>query len=424
MAQLACLTSNNFMEELYKKLLAFNTGRLAEMTQLKYAAMAENAFRFFRGTCHLFYERLSGISGVPVSPPAWLCGDLHLENFGSYRGDNKLVYFDMNDFDEGILAPALWEVLRLVASIFVAFETLGIAEEQGLNMATLFINSYAATLCTGKAVAIEPRTAKGMVKKFLRHAEGKKYGELLGKRTQTKGKKTMLSLKHERHFKVEKQLTEKLTVHISDWIAQSSDGPYNYKVQDVVFRFAGTGSVGVKRYLFLLKSTNFKERYLLIDMKQSFPSSLSPFVDIAQPQWENESDRIVAVQKRLQYVCSSHLSRTVFNGESYVIGELQPMEDTFDYRLVKKNYRNLIQVIDDLAVLTASAQLRSGGMDGSANIDELKAFGGSVGDWREKSIAVARQLADANSEDYQEFMLGFRNGKYGDTKKGKKHEKK
>jgi hypothetical protein len=81
-------------------------------------------------------------------------------------------------------------------------------------------------------------------------------------------------------------------------------------------------------------------------------------------------------------------------------------------------------VIDDLAVLTASAQLRSGGMDGSANIDELKAFGGSVGDWREKSIAVARQLADANSEDYQEFMLGFRNGKYGDTKKGKKHEKK
>ncbi len=398
------------MDKLYQQLKDFNANRLPNMVQLKYDAMTQNAFRFFRGTCHLFYARLSKLSDIPSSPTAWLCGDFHLENFGSYRADNKLVYFDMNDFDEGILAPSLWEVLRLVASIFIAFESLGIAEEQGLKMATLFMSTYATTLCTGKAVAIEPRTAKGMVKQFLRHAEKRPYVELLDKRTETKGKKLMLSLKHERHFKVEKDLKDKLVDHINEWIKTSSDGPYNYKVKDVVFRFAGTGSVGVKRYLFLLKSTNTKDKFLLLDMKQSFKSSLAPFVKVKQPHWENEADRIISVQKRMQYVSASLLSRTVFDEECYVIQELQPMEDTFDYKLVKKDYRNLIQVINDLAVLTASAQLRSGGVDGSSTIDELKLFGEQVANWSPNALSIGRRLADENQINYLYFVQGFEKG--------------
>ncbi|RYY52221.1 MAG: DUF2252 domain-containing protein, partial [Chitinophagaceae bacterium] len=118
------------MDTLYEKLRTFNAPRPAQLVELKYGAMAENAFRFFRGTCHLFYQRLSRVSGIPASPIAWLCGDLHMENFGSYRADNGLVYFDLNDFDEAVLAPALWEVIRMVASIFVAFESLGIGAEQ------------------------------------------------------------------------------------------------------------------------------------------------------------------------------------------------------------------------------------------------------------------------------------------------------
>jgi uncharacterized protein (DUF2252 family) len=49
--------------------------------------MTENAFRFFRGTCHLFYQDLAPAQPLPLSPLAWICGDLHIENFGSYRGD-------------------------------------------------------------------------------------------------------------------------------------------------------------------------------------------------------------------------------------------------------------------------------------------------------------------------------------------------
>src|SRR6201992_2600474 len=134
------------MKQLYERLKGFNAGLLPEKVQLKYEAMAENAFRFFRGTCHLFYEDLAAAEPLPLSPLAWICGDLHIENFGSYKGDNKLVYFDINDFDESVLAPVCYELARMVTSIFVAFDSLEIEPEKAKKMAQLFLKTYSLTL--------------------------------------------------------------------------------------------------------------------------------------------------------------------------------------------------------------------------------------------------------------------------------------
>jgi len=177
------------MTTLYERLTGFNTGLLPEMLQLKYEAMAENAFRFFRGTCHLFYEDLAVAGPLPLSPLAWICGDLHIENFGSYKGDNKLVYFDLNDFDEALLAPAAYKVVRMVTSIFIAFDNLGIEPAKALKMARLFTKTYSATLAKAKAISIEPRTAKGIVCNFLTAATKTGEKELLKKRTVSKKKK-------------------------------------------------------------------------------------------------------------------------------------------------------------------------------------------------------------------------------------------
>src|SRR3978361_2048809 len=104
------------MATLYQRLTSFHTDMLPEKVSLKYEVMAENAFRFYRGTCHLFYEDLAAAQPLPLSPLSWICGDLHLENFGSFRGENDLVYFDLNDFDEGLSAPAAYEVVRMATS--------------------------------------------------------------------------------------------------------------------------------------------------------------------------------------------------------------------------------------------------------------------------------------------------------------------
>jgi uncharacterized protein (DUF2252 family) len=189
---------------------------------------------------------------------------------------------------------------------------------------------------------------------------------------------------------------------MQEWIKHSSDGPYNYKVKSVVFRFAGTGSVGVRRYLFLLKSTNTKDHYLLLDMKECRASSVLPYTPIQQLQWESHAHRVTQIQKRMQYAPAALLSTTIFRDVPYLIQELQPVKDTLKFKLVKDDYRNMYQVIDDMGMLTASSQLRSGGRQGSSIIDELMAFGTDNG-WQQAVIDYAINYCDQVNRDYQEF---------------------
>lgn len=69
-------------DPVFPRIEQFNQGRDPERLKLKYAAMSQNPFIFFRGSCHLFYEDWSVGSELDQAPLAWICGDLHLENFG------------------------------------------------------------------------------------------------------------------------------------------------------------------------------------------------------------------------------------------------------------------------------------------------------------------------------------------------------
>ena len=155
------------MKKIEERIKEFNKSFLKDSVEIKYTRIAENEFRFFRGTCHLFYEDLSKNKDLPLSPVSWICGDLHLENFGSFKGNNRLVYFDLNDFGEAILAPALWEIARIITSIFVAFDSLQIDSDKSEKIASLFLETYSATLHKGKALYIEPQVAKGIIRDFL-----------------------------------------------------------------------------------------------------------------------------------------------------------------------------------------------------------------------------------------------------------------
>jgi uncharacterized protein (DUF2252 family) len=181
-------------------------------------------------------------------------------------------------------------------------------------------------------------------------------------------------------------------------------------VKSAVFRLAGTGSVGVKRYLFLLKSTNTKNKYLLVDMKQARRSSVLPYTTVQQLDWPSEAARVIAVQQRMQNVSAALLSTTEFRGDSYILQELQPVKDTIKFKLLKEDYRDMYQVIDDMAALTASSQLRSGGMQGSASIDELMTFGADQG-WQDAVISYARHYARKVERYYDQFLKDVKGGK-------------
>jgi uncharacterized protein (DUF2252 family) len=395
------------LKNAFEKIISYNKDLLPDMLQFRYRQMSRDYYRFFRGSCHLFYEDLAGRS-LPLSPNTWICGDLHMENFGTYKGDNRLVYFDINDFDEALLAPAAWEITHYLCSLFIAFDVLEIEPKKATNMARHYLKKYSETLSSGKSIYIEPQTATGIVKKFLDSVSKRSPNKLLKKRTNINEGKSTLLINEKKFFPLDKDLRKELISHLTDWILNQHGSPYNFEVKDVAFRKAGLGSLGLRRYVALLKSTSELEKYLLIDMKQARRSAGRPFTDNAQPDWKSEAERIVEIQKRMQNVSPALLSTTEFKNESYVIHELHPTRDNLNFSLIKHDYRNIYQAVNDMALITASSQLRSAGRQGSACADELIGFGKQTS-WQPAVIEEAKQQARVVKQNYNSFCREFKN---------------
>jgi uncharacterized protein (DUF2252 family) len=398
------------MQEVTERIVAFNQPRIPKMVRVKYTFMQESMFRFFRGTCHLFYEDLAKDKEFPGGSLGWICGDLHLENFGSYRSSNDQIYFDLNDFDEAILAPVTWELVRFVTSIFIGFESLNIEGGKAGKMAKLFLKSYAATLLTGKPDYVESAMARGIICDFLTSVAKRKQRMILNKRTVIKRKKLQIMTDSPKHFRIKNDLKKQLFTHIDEWLKVDENSPYNYKVLDGVFRLAGTGSVGLERYAFLLKSLN-KEgyKYILLDMKEASTSSVQPFIGARQPAWKSEADRIISVQRKMQNRCPALLSTSEFRGKSFIMQEMQPTKDSIDFRLLGDRYRDMYSVVDSMAMLTASSHLRSSGQDGSAITDELKTFASGTA-WQDQVLDYALKYAQRVRKYYNDFQLDYESG--------------
>ena len=372
--------------------------------------MAENPFRFFRGTCHLFYEDLHGSNALPAYPLSWICGDLHLENFGSYKGENRLVYFDLNDFDEGILAPATWEVARMLCSIFAGFDSLSIKKRDATATVQLFLRVYSATLANGKAKYLEHETANGIVRIFLEKICERKQKELVRSHT-VEGKSGNLQFRIDRirFFPLDKGLRKKLMSHLSQLLHRYPLLQGRFQVMDAAFRVAGTGSLGVKRYVFLLRNIRDPKKHLLIDMKQAPPSALQPWVTNPQPAWTSEAERVVAIQHRMQNINPALLSVTEFDGDSYVIKEMQPVADKIDFLVIRDRFKDIACVVEDMAFLSASSMLRSAGRQGAALPDELIAFGADT-HWQQDLVDYASSYAAQVKKDYNAYFKEYKAG--------------
>jgi uncharacterized protein (DUF2252 family) len=141
-----------------------------------------------------------------------------LENFGSYKGDNRLVYFDINDFDEGILAPVNWEIVRMITSILVGFDGLHITDKEAIKIAESFLQQYAQTLAEGHPKYIQAKTAKRIVKKFLNKVALRTPEEMLEKRTRYRKGSLELHHHHNKQLTLDDKLKKDLFNVFKKWM--------------------------------------------------------------------------------------------------------------------------------------------------------------------------------------------------------------
>ena len=382
----------------------FNAGRDPERLALKYKAMRANPFAFLRGTCHLFYDGLAP-ARVPSSPLVWACGDLHLENFGSYKGDNRLVYFDINDFDEAALAPCAWDLVRLLTSVLVAVGTLGVDAAAALRLCKDFVDAYARALATGKARWIERETAQGMVRELLDSLRERNRVQFLDRRTERSGKTRKLRIDGKKALPVDAAQRRRIEAFMKRFAPAQPD-PEFYRLRDVARRIAGTGSLGVDRYVLLVEGKGSPDANYLLDLKRALPSSLAPHVNVVQPRWENEAQRVVVLQERVQAVPSAFLRAVTIEGNAYVIKGLLPSENRVAIELWHGRIDHLRNLMTSMGEVVAWAELRSAGRQGSANADALIEFASGT-KWKAEIIACARACRGAVDRDWCEFCAAF-----------------
>jgi uncharacterized protein (DUF2252 family) len=388
--------------KLVKRIQKFNRDRDPEMLRLKFQKMQQDPFVFFRGSCHLFYEDFPNDSRLNRAPKSWSCGDLHLENFGSYKGDNRLTYFDLNDFDEAILAPCTWDIARLVTSIFLAFPSNNDDLEQARSLGEIFLTAYTNNLIAGKARWVEREIAEGLVKNLLEEARKIDREEFLEKRTVLDGKQRQILIKENKTRPVAEATKEKIKFCIAKFASQQPQ-PEFFQVIDIAWRIAGTGSLGLERYMVLVEGKGSPDRNYILDLKAATESSLAKYVECKQPHWQTEAQRVVTIQKRMQAISMALLNTVSIDGKSYIIREYQPTEDKIELPAERElKDKELKQLMQTFGQIVASAQLRSSGHQGAAIADELIDFAKQDW-WSKKVINYAYKYSQKVAADWQEF---------------------
>jgi uncharacterized protein (DUF2252 family) len=391
--------------QIVQRIESYNAGRIPARLTMKYDAMRADPFVFFRGTAHLFWDDWARDAGeLADAPLTWACGDLHLENFGSFRGDNRLVYFDLNDFDEAALAPATADVVRMLASTILGARALGFHEVHADTLIKTYLDAHRSALVDGKARWVERTTATGMVRDLLRQARRRRRKDVLDARTTIVHGTRRLFTDGRRAVPVSLDERARVVDCVNEFARsrERKGDRERFHVLDVAARIAGTGSLGLRRYAVLAQGRGGAHGQLLLDVKQVCASSLATRLPITQPQWETPGARVVEIQRRMQAISPALLSRVCIDGVDFVLRELQPTQDRIALEASDGKTSRLEKVLATMGRLTAWSQLRSASREGAATIDQLIAFG-RARTWRHKAIEYAHHYATVAARDWREF---------------------
>jgi len=108
----------------YEKWMATHIKIVNRDLVYKHQQMGESSFAFMRATFYRWLQIWKDLCRVEAEAPRLLAiGDLHIENFGTWRDAEGRLIWGVNDFDESHLLPYTNDLVRLATSALLAIES-------------------------------------------------------------------------------------------------------------------------------------------------------------------------------------------------------------------------------------------------------------------------------------------------------------
>src|SRR5229473_3954056 len=105
----------------YERWLSRHTPIVGPDLALKHRRMAESPFVFLRGTFYRWMQLWPEVcADLRGSPRVLAVGDLHVENFGTWRDIEGRLVWGVNDVDEASRLPYTVDLTRLATSALLA----------------------------------------------------------------------------------------------------------------------------------------------------------------------------------------------------------------------------------------------------------------------------------------------------------------
>ena len=233
-------------------LVAQNADRLSELVPLRFARMLTDPFSFYRGSAAVMAADLaaSPSSGIEI-----MCyGDAHVSNFGMYAAPHRSLVFDLNDFDEAAVAPAEWDVKRLITSAIVGGRHAGYHTSLHAMLDIDVLDRYYLRVEPERYVDTVSGGLLGVIQQTIRRARTRTSTRVF-KRIMETGPDGTLRLREMppvlQHVGVDvaTQLIESFQEYLAGVPADVALLLSHFRVTDIALRVVGVGSVGTRCYL-------------------------------------------------------------------------------------------------------------------------------------------------------------------------------
>jgi uncharacterized protein (DUF2252 family) len=349
--------------------------RLQHLLPIRYGRMLTSPFAFYRGSAAVMAWDLSHTPSTSLS--VQLCGDAHVSNFGFFGSPERVLMFDMNDFDETLAGPFEWDVKRMAASVVLAGRENNYPESTCKDAARSCLRRYRCKLAEfSELTTLEIWYSHVTAESLLDFIPGSRRKKVLAKMEKARGKDSnyaaakLTSARNGDLHIVERpplivrlpedEVGEVVEPIFQRYMQSLSDDRRtllnHYRYVDSAIRVGGVGSVGTRCYIVVLAGKDSSDP-LVLQMKEAVSSVLAQYV--RSKQYRNEGERVVQGQRLIQAVADPFLGwvRNT-NGRDLYVRQLFNMKASAD--LASMNASLFTSYADVCGEILARAHARSG----------------------------------------------------------------